>query len=270
MLIVYFTKKNNFSLKNFIWIHYMNLFEIESLQKSKFNIFILIFLMLVVFILLYFGIKMTDDYLRKNVHHNEKIIIINDLEKQKKNKHKKKHHKHHHRHNNNQHKEVYNISENIYTYNDAPYVCKLFGGELATYEQLKQEYSRGADWCNYGWSQGQNAYYPTQKKSWDKLQETENNKDMCGNPGINGGYFANPDLKFGVNCYGIKPKKSPSNSSSISQDTYKTPEQLEAEKKMMELESQKKDIQILPFNRHEWSMNQETNSKSFISNNSSD
>ena len=38
----------------------------------------------------------------------------------------------------------------------------------------------------------------------------------------------------------------------------------------MELESQKKDIQILPFNRHEWSMNQETNSKSFISNNSSD
>ena len=54
---------------------------------------------------------------------------------------------------------------------------------------------------------------------------------MCGNPGINGGYFANPDLKFGVNCYGIKPKKSLSNSSSISQDTYKTPEQLEAEKR---------------------------------------
>jgi len=247
----------------------MNLFEIESFQNSKFNIFISNFLMLVVFILLYFGIKMTDDYLKENV------IIINDLKKQKHHEKKHKKHKKHkehkeHKYDSNTSKEVYNISENIYTYNDAPYVCKLFGGKLATYEQLKEEYDKGADWCNYGWSQGQNAYYPTQKKSWDKLQETENNKDMCGNPGINGGYFANPDLKFGVNCYGVKPKKSPSNSSSISQDTYKTPEQLEAEKKMMELESQKKDIQILPFNRHEWSMNQETNSKSFISNNSSD
>ena len=93
---------------------------------------------------------------------------------------------------------------------------------------------------------------------------------MCGNPGINGGYFANPDLKFGVNCYGIKPKKTSDNSSSISQSTHKTPEELEAEKKMLELESQKKDIQILPFNKHEWSGNQETNSRSFIKNNSSD
>ena len=139
---------------------------------------------------------------------------------------------------------------------------------MATLQQLKHEYKKGADWCNYGWSEGQNAYYPTQKHSWEKLQETENNKDMCGNPGINGGYFANPDLKFGVNCYGIKPKKTQDNSSSISQDTYKTPEQLEAEKRIRELESNKKEIQILPFKPHQWSMNQENNSKNFISNNS--
>ena len=28
----------------------------------------------------------------------------------------------------------------------------------------------------------------------------------CGLPGVNGGFFANPKLKFGINCYGIKPK----------------------------------------------------------------
>ena len=30
----------------------------------------------------------------------------------------------------------------------------------------------------------------------------------CGRPGINGGYIKNPNVKFGVNCYGIKPKKN--------------------------------------------------------------
>jgi len=34
----------------------------------------------------------------------------------------------------------------------------------------------------------------------------ERKKRYCGKPGLNGGYFANPKLKFGVNCYGVKPK----------------------------------------------------------------
>jgi hypothetical protein len=29
---------------------------------------------------------------------------------------------------------------------------------------------------------------------------------MCGRPGVNGGYF-DPTMKFGVNCYGVKPKE---------------------------------------------------------------
>ena len=27
----------------------------------------------------------------------------------------------------------------------------------------------------------------------------------CGRPGINGGYIANPNVRFGVNCFGYKP-----------------------------------------------------------------
>ena len=36
----------------------------------------------------------------------------------------------------------------------------------------------------------------------------ENSDKYCGKPGLNGGYFSNPQLKFGVNCYGVKPKGS--------------------------------------------------------------
>ena len=47
--------------------------------------------------------------------------------------------------------------------------------------------------------------FPTQKTSWDKLQKTDHKND-CGRPGVNGGYIENPYMRFGVNCYGIKPK----------------------------------------------------------------
>jgi hypothetical protein len=48
-------------------------------------------------------------------------------------------------------------------------------------------------------------YFPTQKKTWVELQKSESTKNNCGRPGINGGYMSNPYLKFGVNCYGVKP-----------------------------------------------------------------
>ena len=47
----------------------------------------------------------------------------------------------------------------------------------------------------------------TQKCDFDKLQRmSKKDRFKCGLPGINGGFFSNPDLKFGINCYGIKPK----------------------------------------------------------------
>ena len=51
--------------------------------------------------------------------------------------------------------QVFNVSKNSYTYYDAEPLCKALGAELATYEQVKQAYEQGADWCNYGWVKGQ-------------------------------------------------------------------------------------------------------------------
>jgi hypothetical protein len=101
--------------------------------------------------------------------------------------------------------EVYNISNNLYTYDDAKSVCRAYGARLATYDDIEKAYNAGAEWCGYGWSANQMALFPTQKETWKKLQDSDNHKNDCGRPGINGGYMANPNLRFGVNCYGVKP-----------------------------------------------------------------
>lgn len=104
-------------------------------------------------------------------------------------------------------KEVYHVSDNNFIYDEAAAVCAAYGGELATQEQVEEAYNRGAEWCGYGWSAGGVALYPTQKGTWEQLQKEidPNRRTACGRPGVNGGYF-DPTLKFGVNCYGIKPK----------------------------------------------------------------
>jgi membrane protease YdiL (CAAX protease family) len=104
--------------------------------------------------------------------------------------------------------EVFNISNNLYTYEDAQAICSAYGAKLATYDQVEDAYNHGAEWCNYGWSEDQMAFFPTQKSTWEKLQKNKKHKNDCGRPGVNGGYFANPHIKFGVNCYGKKPKPS--------------------------------------------------------------
>jgi len=106
-------------------------------------------------------------------------------------------------------KQVFNIRRNIYTYHDAEPLCRAFGAELATYDQVKDAYERGADWCNYGWTKGQLALYPTQQSTFDKLQRgPEHERGSCGLPGINGGYFPNADMTVGVNCFGVKPPET--------------------------------------------------------------
>jgi hypothetical protein len=105
-----------------------------------------------------------------------------------------------------QKKEVFYISGNNYTYDDAPAVCAAYESELASYEQVLEAYSGGAEWCGYGWTQGGMALFPTQQSTWEVLMQEVNpkNRTQCGRPGINGGYF-DPNTKFGVNCYGVKP-----------------------------------------------------------------
>ena len=103
-------------------------------------------------------------------------------------------------------KQVFNIPGNYYNYENAKALCKAYGAELATYNQIEKSYNSGGEWCNYGWSDGQMALFPTQQSTYNVLQGIPGHEHDCGRPGINGGYMANPQLKFGVNCYGNKPK----------------------------------------------------------------
>jgi hypothetical protein len=101
--------------------------------------------------------------------------------------------------------EVFHVSNNLYSYDDAQAICTSYGARIATYDEVENAYKNGAEWCGYGWSDGQMALFPTQKTTWDKLQKTDNHKNNCGRPGVNGGYIHNPYVKFGANCYGKKP-----------------------------------------------------------------
>jgi len=102
--------------------------------------------------------------------------------------------------------EVFHINDNSFTYDEAPAVCAAYGANLATLEQVNEAYNHGAEWCGYGWSAGGLALYPTQRATWEYLQQESSSakRTSCGRVGVNGGYF-DPSSKFGANCYGYKP-----------------------------------------------------------------
>ena len=154
--------------------------------------------------------------------------------------------------------EVYNIFNNLYTYDEAPYVCKTFGGRLATYDEVEQAYRNGAEWCNYGWSAGQMTLFPTQTETWNELQTNPDFKNACGRPGINGGYIDNPNVKYGVNCYGVKPVPTAMEQSMMDAKSTallpRSAEQLKMDRKV-EFWKQNADklLNINSFNKDEWS-----------------
>ena len=92
-----------------------------------------------------------------------------------------------------------------FDYSSARSVCKAYGAKLATFDQIKSSYDKGAEWCDYGWSEDSMVLYPTQHKSWSIYKDTEN-PQQCGIPGINGGYNNDTSQGLGVNCFGKKPK----------------------------------------------------------------
>jgi hypothetical protein len=152
-------------------------------------------------------------------------------------------------------KEVFNVAQNKYNYSDANALCKAFGAELATYDQVKTAWENGADWCNYGWIKGQAAVYPTQQSTFDKMQEgPEDQRLACGVPGVNGGYFDNPELKFGVNCYGSKPSENDADARAImAQSGDLTPEAIAFDKKVLDYKSRMGQIPVNPFKPGTWS-----------------
>ena len=150
---------------------------------------------------------------------------------------------------------VFNVSRNIYTFHDAPAVCAALGGELATYEQVQDAYEKGADWCNYGWAKGQMAVFPTQKETYQKLQKgSPDYHNACGRPGINGGYFDNPELLFGVNCVGKRPTQKSADEMRENDVSFpKSADEIEFDKKVQKFRDQMDTLAVLPFNKHSWS-----------------
>ena len=103
-------------------------------------------------------------------------------------------------------KQVFNIKENIYTLDDAAGVCGALGSDVASINQLIDAHKNGADWCNVGWTSDGLAAYPIQYSTWKSLQDNEPNKrNICGDAGVNLARN-DPNLLYGVNCYGIKPE----------------------------------------------------------------
>ena len=152
-------------------------------------------------------------------------------------------------------KEVFTVSKNDYSFYDAAPLCKALGAELATYDEVKKAWQNGADWCNYGWVKGQMAVYPTQDSTYQELQQgPEDQRGVCGKPGLNGGYFDNPELKFGVTCVGKRPSQSQHDATAISAGSTRplTASGLEFEKKVQQFKVESDNLGILPFNKEKW------------------
>jgi hypothetical protein len=151
-------------------------------------------------------------------------------------------------------KQVFNIPGNYYNYQNAKAVCQAYGAQLATYDQIEESYNKGAEWCNYGWSDGQMALFPTQTKTYNKLQTIQGHEQDCGRPGINGGYIANPEVRFGVNCYGNKPKMT-SQEEQIMENAQPYPQNaqdLVFQKRVDFWRTKVDDILVSPFNKNTW------------------
>ena len=152
-------------------------------------------------------------------------------------------------------KQVFNIPGNYYDYENAKAICQAYGSDLATYDQIEKSYNNGAEWCNYGWSANQLALFPTQKQTYDNLQTIPGHENDCGRTGINGGYIANKKIKFGVNCYGNKPKitQEEENLMNTSTPYPQTAKDIAFQKRVDFWRNKVDDILVSPFNNDSWS-----------------
>ena len=152
-------------------------------------------------------------------------------------------------------KQVFNIPGNDYVYPDAKALCSAYGARLATYKEVEDSYNEGGEWCNYGWSDGQMALFPTQQKTFDGLQKIEGHENDCGRPGVNGGYMANPALKFGVNCFGYKPVINSTEQDLMANEPLypKTLKDIAMENRVNYWKDKLATMLVSPFNSSSWS-----------------
>ncbi len=186
--------------------------------------------------------------------------------------------------------EVFQISNQMYSYDEAKCKCEAYGGRLATKAELTDAYNRGAHWCNYGWIDGGEAYYPVQqceldrkarlireynemlknhyrdprKYTWRMVNEARNRMDRegaldyCGdNAGLHGGKFNNLRTRFGATCFGPKPAgmavREKEAKCAMSEAEKKKLEEAEREKRTRKVCNGKSaDDKIAAFNPDKW------------------
>lgn len=153
-------------------------------------------------------------------------------------------------------KQVFHIPGNIYDFDNAKALCKAYNSRLASYDEVENSYQEGGEWCSYGWSKDQLALFPTQKDTYDKLQTIKDHENDCGRPGINGGFIANPNVRFGVNCYGKKPDITQDELNMMEDSPLypKTMEDIKQEQLIQYWKNKLSEILISPFNRETWSI----------------
>ena len=159
--------------------------------------------------------------------------------------------------------EVFHIDNNLYTYDDAKNICASLDSRLASYEEIEAAYKTGGEWCSYGWSEDQMAFFPTQPGTWSRLQKDSATKNMCGRPGINGGFIKNPATKYGVNCFGVKPDDTmkakgiaPNSKEYLAQYDKTKEEVINANA----WKNKRQSLSVLPFNPSHWSSSSSSSS----------
>ena len=153
-------------------------------------------------------------------------------------------------------KQVFHVPGNKYTYENSKAICKAYGSRLANYDEINKAYDEGADWCSYGWSDKQMALFPTQKEKWEHLQKIKGHEHDCGRQGINGGYIANPNVRFGVNCYGYKPKITKEEVDLMANTPLypRTQREIDFDKRVNYWRDKLPEILVAPFNNNNWSI----------------
>ena len=153
-------------------------------------------------------------------------------------------------------KQVFHIPGNKYTFNNAQALCDAYGARLANYNEVEKAYRNGAEWCSYGWTKDQMALFPTQKKTWNYLQGVKGHENDCGRPGINGGYIANPNVRFGATCYGFRPKITEQEAELMENSPIypRSMDDIRHDKKVEFWKKRIPEILVAPFNNNVWSL----------------
>ena len=151
----------------------------------------------------------------------------------------------------NTNKEVFHIAHNVFNYEEAQNICKSYNARLATYDEIENAYNQGANWCSYGWSDDQMAFFPIQKQLYNELKQISGHENDCGRPGVNGGFVKDKNIKFGANCYGVKPKPKEMDKKYTHAINH-SPALDKDESELEKMNVHNKYI-VAPFNRDKWS-----------------